>query len=116
MFLPAFLILFLAGILQFWLFDRILRIEYQAFRLAWEEDGRPAGFFWMPPESSWFWGSFARSACMSAWLYKTPAWMRKDEKVLRLLFWYRLLWVIAMLSFVGIFSPLLIALIKDVLS
>ena len=36
---------------QFVVFDRLVRLEYEKFRAAWEHDGCPPGFFWSPPRS-----------------------------------------------------------------
>ena len=36
----------------FFLFDLIVRAEYSDHRSAWEADGQPHGFFWVPREST----------------------------------------------------------------
>lgn len=40
--------LFPALLYGFWVFDQIVKLEYEAHRKQWEQDGRPHGFFWIP--------------------------------------------------------------------
>jgi hypothetical protein len=64
-FLALFPVLFIA----FWLLDKLVRLEYERYLTDWHEDGKPHGFFWVPPEAKALgglttkWGSsMARSA------------------------------------------------------
>lgn len=59
----------------FLLFDRIVRAEYEENRTAWESDGKPVGFFWRPPEGTWFLGGWARNRLSLAWLFIAPPWI-----------------------------------------
>ena len=92
-------ILFVASALvtAFIMFDRLVRLEYTCHRRDWEADGRPHGFFWIPREvraDSWSKkarSSFASRRCALAWVFVTPAWVRKDAAAKRALFWLRVL-------------------------
>jgi hypothetical protein len=56
-------------------FDRLLRIEHEQNRPAWEVDGRPAGFFWRARECSWMRSDLARGRLAFVWLFRTPSWV-----------------------------------------
>ena len=92
-----------------WSFDELVRSEYTFHRPDWERNGKPWGRTWRPPEQqrgarssllsdppAWRWSiqdwtsleASLRSALV--WLFRTPAWMRRDRKTLRLARWYRL--------------------------
>jgi hypothetical protein len=115
MFHLIFLLIMLPLLLiDFWLFDRLVRLEHQFHRREWEKDGKPIGFFWVPSESSVWSGAFARNRCSGAWSFRTPEWMRKDERALRLLFWYRWLGRFWIVGIIALASPVLIALLRDV--
>jgi len=45
-----------AIVYQMWLFDCLIRCEYEHHREQWERDGKPSGFFWHPKERE-FWSS-----------------------------------------------------------
>ncbi len=93
----------------FFLFDRIVRVEYFDHRTAWYADGQPHGFFWLPPESTFargllvrFGSSMAQRHIWRAWLLSTPDWIRHDRRALRFLFWWRALilgWFALLVSF-----------------
>ena len=79
-------------------FDRLVWREYVSHRAQWEADGKPHGFFWVPPESrlanGWFvrfdsWVATPRSSFV--WLFSTPQWAQEDRRARRLLFWLRIL-------------------------
>jgi len=99
MFSPfIFLALFPVLIAGFIVFDKLVWLEYLSYRSNWEADGKPHGFFWVPPESrfagGWlvrFGSSAAQRRKSFAWLFSTPEWMREDERALRLVFWLRIL-------------------------
>jgi|SRR6266550_739634 len=103
-----FLLLFPVLIAAFIIFDRLVRLEYSAYRSNWEADGKPHGFFWVPAESKsaggWLVGSrssFAFHRCTFGWLFSTPAWMRDNASARRLVFWLRLLVLTWNLGIVG---------------
>jgi hypothetical protein len=74
-----------------WTFDKLVRLQYASYRTKWEEDGKPCGFFFRPPEtrvlgellvtrsSSW-----AFQKCSVLLVPSTPKWMQKDQRALRL--------------------------------
>jgi len=82
--------------------------EYFDHRGQWETDGKPHGVFWVPKESTLANGLLVRLGSSVAshrksyvWLFATPAWMKRDQTALRLLFWLRALilgWHFALVS------------------
>ncbi len=95
---PIFLALFPVLIGAFVIFDRLVWREYVSHRAHWEADGKPHGFFWVPPESRLANGWLVRFDSLVAsrrnsfvWLFSTPGWARGDRRALRLLFWLRIL-------------------------
>ena len=93
-----FLCLFPVLIAAFIVFDRLVRLEYSDHRRAWEADGRPHGFFWVPREVTFAGGwlvslgsSAARMRKSYVWLFSTPDWVRTDNNARRLLYWLRIL-------------------------
>jgi hypothetical protein len=86
----------------FYFLDRLIRYEYQFHREAWERDGRPVGFFFRPPETSWLHSSFAFQRCEFAWLFRTPQWTRADSAARTLLSrlrWCVLVWNIGIIIY-----------------
>jgi hypothetical protein len=70
----------LMGVLlfAFFNFDNLVKIEYRKYRDEWTIDGKPRGFFWRPPESTWFSSSIAMKKLSFRWLFRTPQWMTND--------------------------------------
>jgi len=96
------------------LFDQIVRTEYFHHRSAWEADGQPHGFFWVPRESTFargllvrFGSSLAQRLTWRSWLFSTPRWIEHDRHALHLLYWWRAL-VIGWLSLFVSFLLLLV--------
>jgi|SRR6185436_3723174 len=96
-------IAFLALVLleAFLMFDCLVRLEYRSYKSNWEADGRPHGFFWVPPEvkrlGGWtvsFRSDFASKRCSYVWLFSTPSWVRNDVKARQLLYWLRILVIV----------------------
>ena len=80
------------------IFDKLVLLEYFEYKSNWEQDGKPHGFFWVPPEARFAGGLLVRlgsSAALQrksfAWLFSTPEWMRRDQRALRLVRWFRVL-------------------------
>src|SRR5258705_13347572 len=46
----ALLLIFPLMLLDSVVIDRMVRLEYDFHRTEWERNGRPHGFFWIPPE------------------------------------------------------------------
>jgi hypothetical protein len=59
---------------SFRMFDRIVRAEYEVNRIAWEQDGKPRGFFWSAPECTLARSGWAMNRLSFVWLFKTPSW------------------------------------------
>lgn len=74
--------------------DVVLKDEYRLDREAWLRDGKPCGFFWVPPQCHWWSGPMARGRVCFAWLFKTPPWIKQSPRANIWLRWYR----------VGVFS------------
>ncbi len=90
------LALFPVALTAFWMFDRLVRLEYASYKESWEEDGRPHGFLFVASETKALGGfsvrlgsSLAFLRCFFAWLFEAPEWMRQDQRALRWVFWYR---------------------------
>jgi len=83
-------------------YDSILRLEYASYRITWESDGQPLGFFWIAPEErrlvispfAHLKKQFARNRLSPQWLFSTPEWMINDARVLQLVSKYRRLTMI----------------------
>ncbi|MCI0551469.1 MAG: hypothetical protein L0287_10970 [Anaerolineae bacterium] len=101
-------------------YDLILKLEYSSYRIYWESDGQPFGFFWIAPEKRKFFilpiaqikNQFARDKLSRKWLFSTPEWMINDARALQLVSRYRwliLLWTI----FYGV--PILVFIITIIL-
>ena len=80
-FLPGVLVLATA----FLLFDKILRFQYRNFPEEWEKQGKAIGFYWVPPNSSLFSGSFQRSVRFLSWTFGSEDWMATDPKIIKMI-------------------------------
>lgn len=90
-------IFFLCCLSSFLIFDSILRIQYKNHYSEWEEDGKPFGFFFRPKEINYFGSCIAMQSRCLALTFVTPAWSLNEPKVLKLIFWYRILGVFSLL-------------------
>jgi hypothetical protein len=63
-------------------FDRLVQLQYADHFHAWDEDGRPSGFFWKPKDAHWTSGLIAKERLSIVWLFATPMWARgcKDAR------------------------------------
>ena len=93
-----FLVLIPVLLATFIVFDKLVLLEYFEYKSNWERDGKPHGFFWVPPECRVAGGllvRFGSSAALQrksfAWLFSTPEWMRRDKRALTLVRWFRVL-------------------------
>jgi len=59
-------------------FDKLVKIEYRKYKEEWMKDGKPRGFFWAPPQSTWFASSLAMQSLSLKWLFKAPEWVKND--------------------------------------
>src|SRR6266436_2152429 len=91
--------------------SRLIQHQYQFHRTAWENDGRPIGYMWRPPEATWFRSQFAFHRCALAWPLSTPDWVHGDtaaEALLRRLRWLVLIWNVgAILLFLWAYTVLI---------
>ena len=71
-------------------FDRLLRLEHDQNYAAWDQDGRPAGFFWRTRECSWISSYVARNRLSFRWLFRTPVWISDSPACARALRQFRL--------------------------
>ena len=95
-FLLPFLVFMIPFYFAFRSYDRLIRFEYEYHRADWENDGKPFGYVWRPPEIEEPMGSLlAFWRCGSKWLFKTPAWMSQDIEAMRLLKRFRQLNILA---------------------
>ena len=77
---PTFLCLVCILLYAFFNFDRLVKIEYQKHNEDWIKDGKPAGFFWRAPDSSWISSALATQKLSFQWLFKTPEWTIDDAE------------------------------------
>ena len=75
-------------------YERLVKREYQVAREAWETDGRPPGFVWAPPGTSVL-RSWTRGIAYFRWIAETPSWIRQDETARTLQRRLRMLWLTA---------------------
>ena len=90
--------------------DRLVRLEYSNWKKEWDKDGRPHGYFWVPPESKIFGGLLVSVRSSRAlrnitleWFFQTPGWMARQETARRLLWLHRLLVVALWLPIISLF-------------
>jgi hypothetical protein len=80
---------------SFVLFDELVRAEYEQHQAAWQNDGRPRGFFWHAPENGFLHGYFSRQRLSSQWLFSTPDWVSRSPKLSTKLVRYRIAMMLA---------------------
>jgi hypothetical protein len=83
-------------------FDKLVRLQYASHRAKWEEDGKPRGYFFRPPETKALGGPFVTQSsawafqkCSILWVLSTPEWMQQDRQALRLVYRLRVLTVVS---------------------
>src|SRR6266404_3918020 len=100
--LPLFFFLMFALLVAFWLASRLIRIEHQSHRENWEEDGKPADYFWSVP------GSYvARFAVSISWIFATPDWIKSEPSASKIVIWYRALffiWIVSWIMMIVLYS------------
>jgi hypothetical protein len=104
-----FILFFPLLIADYVVLDRLIRLEYGNWRKEWINDGRPHGFFFVPPESKTFSGVFVSLRSTRAlrtifyeWLFVTPDWMRRQPTARRLLWAHRSLIAILFAPFIAL--------------
>lgn len=84
-------------------YDRLVRKQYEIARDAWELDGKPPGFAWLPLEASPI-RSWARSKAYFRLLVETPSWISQDARAVALQKLFRLFWFTAAGAWLWILS------------
>jgi hypothetical protein len=69
---------------SFIVFDKILVAQYRRHRGAWEADGKPSGFRWVPPGASKWSGGFAQTHVLHRWATDIPEWASGDAELRKL--------------------------------
>jgi hypothetical protein len=102
----GFSIFFIAILISFYYYDRILKTEYSGHYDQWLKDGSPIGFFWVPKGAKLIAGSFARGTLSFQWVMRNPDWAKNDPAVVRYLYKMRIsgavgvaAWLIIVMSF-----------------
>ncbi|HXB02762.1 MAG TPA: hypothetical protein VNV15_08105 [Opitutaceae bacterium] len=90
----AFLTLMLGVVYTMWLFDCLVRWEYDNHREQWERDGKPDGFFWRAKECVFWSSDLAKKKLGFWWMVKTPDWISESPKLRRQLFQMRIIFYI----------------------
>ena len=110
---PALLVTLLAVLLaSFYFLERLIRYEYAAHRDAWEHDGRPNGFFFRPPDTTWLRSGMAFQRCALGWPFYTPSWVRGDpaaRTLHRRMRWCLLIWNVGIITFFVFVFPHMLA-------
>jgi hypothetical protein len=84
-----------------WLFDQLVRWEYEHHRAQWEKDGKPKGICWRAEGRPMWEGDFAKLRVFFFWAFNTPAWAKASPCCRRWLQHFRitvLVWNAGMLS------------------
>jgi hypothetical protein len=94
----AWVAFMLTVLMTCWTLDKLVRLQYASHRTKWEEDGKPSGFFFRPPETRVLGGLFVTSSsswafqkCSFLWVLSTPEWMQEDQRALELVIRLRVL-------------------------
>jgi len=85
-------------IYNMWLFDRLVRWEYDHQREQWQRDGSPDGYFWRPPGCTFWSSDMAKKRLGLLWLFSTPQWMAESPKCRRWLLQTRVISLLASLG------------------
>jgi hypothetical protein len=90
------LLLFPLLLIALILFDHMIRFEHKFHHRIWEKDGKPLGFFWVPPELKIrksifpsFSSTRAGNKLALLWLFSTPDWAKRDRKIMNYFWFFR---------------------------
>jgi hypothetical protein len=100
-------IFFVTGIATFFLYERLVKRQYQVAREVWEADGRPPGFAWAPPGTSVM-RSWTRGKAYFRWIAETPSWIREDDIARTLQRQLRVLWLTGCASWLWLMILMLV--------
>ena len=104
-----FAIFFICGIVNFLIFDSVLRTQYKRHHDQWISDGMPHGFFFFHPKetrsgifmvkpSSWL----AMQGRYLSLIFFTPEWIELEPHLKSRIFIYRLLHLVGLVAWLGI--------------
>jgi hypothetical protein len=97
-------ILFIASVIgSFFVYERLVKRQYEIARYAWEADDRPPGFAWAPPGTSVM-RSWTRGKAMWCWTWLTPPWIRADPSARALQGYLRALSAAALLGWLWLLA------------
>jgi ABC-type anion transport system duplicated permease subunit len=68
------MMIILAIVYHMWLFDCLVRWEYEHHREQWERDGKPRGFYWRPKECVFWLSHSAMQRLAGIVVFRTPSW------------------------------------------
>ncbi len=104
-FLAILLLLCVSAILStpLLLFDHLVRFQHRNYKIAWELDGKPNCYFWRIEGFTWE-RQLVTAKCFTAWVYKTPEWIKSDKIGLKILFWFRFSYY----AFIGLWITILV--------
>jgi hypothetical protein len=92
-------VLGLVALCNMWLFDCLVKWEYEHHRDQWERDGKPVGFLrWHPKEDRIGSGSGTAQQLNILWLFKTPSWALGSPQCRRWLIYKRVTTLAATLA------------------
>lgn len=101
-----FLVLLLIG---FFLFDKLLSIEYKEHFDIWEKDGKQSGLLWFSKGDNR--SATANGKLVSAWLFFTPDWVKKDQKAIVFIRWFRVTFGALFILLLGMFSLFIVGVV-----
>ena len=94
------ILIFILGISGSIAFDRVLQIEYETDRFAWEADGKPRGIVWCPPEELGLGSMIATTRLQWVLLFKTPAWAAVSPEATKAITRFRFVSILFLLFFI----------------
>jgi hypothetical protein len=78
-----------------WLFNCLVRWEYQHQREQWERDGKPTGLLWRPKECEFRLSGNVEQRLNLLWLFTTPEWAAQSPECCRWLAQKRIITLVA---------------------
>lgn len=108
-------LLFAVNLRIFYLYDTLIKHEYESFRSHWEQDGRPNGLlYWKAPQGDALQSGTVQQQLRKRWSQNCPEWIKNSPELFKR---YREIQTLSPVSFVlGILAlPGLIYFITQVL-
>lgn len=95
---------------QMFLFDRLVRWEYDHHREQWERDGRPVGYFWKADGCNFWSGDAAKKRVEFLWLFRSPCWIAETPECRRWLAKRRAIFLLCSIAVGSVLTRLLFGL------